>query len=58
MRLLLTFPFFFNAISQKVLSEESLKSLGKMHYATLCVLDMYFHLPFFDIYVHFITHLI
>jgi hypothetical protein len=50
--------FFFNAIGQKVLSEEALKSLEKRHYETLCFLEMYFPPSFFDINIHFITHLI
>jgi hypothetical protein len=50
--------FFFNAIGQKVLSEEALKSLEKRHYETLCFLEMYFPPSFFDINMHFITHLI
>jgi hypothetical protein len=43
---IMNFCFFFNAIGQKVLSEKPLKSLGKRHYETLCVLEMDFHLPF------------
>jgi hypothetical protein len=50
--------FFFNAIGQKVLSEEALKSLEKRHYKTLCFLEMYFLPAFFDISIHFTTHLI
>jgi hypothetical protein len=54
----MNFCFFFNAIDQEVLSEEVLKSLEKCsmkHYASYrCI----FHLPFFDISVHFTTHLI
>jgi hypothetical protein len=50
--------FFFNAIGQKVLSDEALKSLEKMHYETLCFLEMYFPPAFFDINAHFTTHLI
>jgi hypothetical protein len=52
------FCFFFNAIGQKVLSEEALKSLEKMHYETLCFLQMYFPPASSDISVHFTTHLI
>jgi hypothetical protein len=55
---IMNFCFFFNAIGQKVLSEEALKSLEKRHYKTLCFLEMYFSPAFFDISVHFITHLI
>jgi hypothetical protein len=32
----MNFLFFFNAIGQKVLSEEALESLEKRHYETLC----------------------
>jgi hypothetical protein len=42
----MNFYFFFNAIDQKVLSEEALESLEKSHYESLCFLEMYFHLPF------------
>jgi hypothetical protein len=47
--------FFFNAIGQKVLSEEALESLEKRHYETLCFLDMYFPPAVFDINIHFPT---
>jgi hypothetical protein len=43
---IMNFCFFFNAIGQKVLSEESLESLEKRHYEILCFLEMYFYLPF------------
>jgi hypothetical protein len=55
---IMNFCFFFNAIGQKVLSEEALESLEKRHYETLCFLEMYFRPAFFDISVHFTTHLI
>jgi hypothetical protein len=35
---IMNFCFFFNAIGQKVLSEEALESLEKRHYKTLCFL--------------------
>jgi hypothetical protein len=54
----MNFFFFFNAISQKVLSEEALESLEKRHYETLCLIEMYFPPTFFDISVYFTTHLI
>jgi hypothetical protein len=54
----MNFCFFFNTIGQKVLSEEALESLEKWHYETLCFLDMYFPHAFFDISIHFTTHLI
>jgi hypothetical protein len=37
---------------------KKLESLEKGHYETLCILEMYFPHAFFDISVHFITHLI
>jgi hypothetical protein len=49
----MNFCFFFNAIGQKVLSEEDLESLEKRHYESLCFLEMYFPHAFFDISVHF-----
>jgi hypothetical protein len=55
---IMNFCFFFNAIGQKVLSEEALESLKKRHYETLCFLEMYFPPAFFIISVHFIAHLI
>jgi hypothetical protein len=55
---IMNFCFFFNVIGQKVLSEEALESLEKMHYETLCFLEMYFPPAFFDINVHFTTHLV
>jgi hypothetical protein len=39
---IINFCCFFNAIVQKVQSEEALESLEKMHYETLCFLEMYF----------------
>jgi hypothetical protein len=55
---IMNFCFFFNAIGQKVLSEEALESLEKRHYETLCFLEMYFPPTFFDISVYFITNFI
>jgi hypothetical protein len=54
----MNFYFFFNAIGQKVLSEEALESLEKRHYETLCFVELYFPPAFFDINVHFTSHLI
>jgi hypothetical protein len=54
----MNFCFFFNAIDQKVLSEEALESLEKRHYETLCFLEMYFPPAFFNVGVHFTAHLI
>jgi hypothetical protein len=55
---IMNFCFFFNAIGQKVLSEEALESLERRHYETLCFLEKYFPPAFFDINVHFTTHFI
>jgi hypothetical protein len=55
---IMNFFFFFNAIGQKVLSEEALESWEQRHYETLCFLEMYFPPAFFDISIHFKTHLI
>jgi hypothetical protein len=55
---IMNFCFFFNAIGQKVLSEEALESLEKRHYKTLCFLEMYCPPAFFDTSVHFTTHII
>jgi hypothetical protein len=55
---IMNFFFFFNEIGQKVLSEEALESLEKRNYESLCFLEMYFPPTFFDISVHFTTHLI
>jgi hypothetical protein len=44
---IMNFCFFFNAIGQKVLSEEALESLEKRHYTTLCFLEIYFPPAFF-----------
>jgi hypothetical protein len=55
---IMNFFFFFNAIGQKVLSEEALESLEKRHYETLCFLEMYFPPAFFGVSVHFTSHLI
>jgi hypothetical protein len=54
----MNFCFFFNAIDQKVLSEEAIESLKKKHYETLYFLEMYFPPASFDISVHFTAHLI
>jgi hypothetical protein len=55
---IINFYFFFNAIGQKLLSEEALESLKKRHYETLCFLKMYFPPDFFNISVHFTTYFI
>jgi hypothetical protein len=50
---IMNFCFLFNAIGQK-----ALESLEKRHYETLCFLEIYFPPTFFDISIHFTTHLI
>jgi hypothetical protein len=55
---IMNFFFFFNVIGQKVLIEEALRVIEKMHYETLCFLEMYFSHSFFNISVHFTSHLI
>jgi hypothetical protein len=55
---IMNFCFFFNVVGQKVISEEALETLEKRHYETLCFLEMYFPPTFFNISVHFMTHLI
>jgi hypothetical protein len=55
---IMNFFFLFNAIGQKVLNEEALESSEKRHYKTLCFLEMYFPSDFFDISIHFTTHII
>jgi len=54
----MTLCFFFNAISEKVLYEESLNDLEENIYVTMCLLDAYFTPTFFDISVHLIIHLV
>jgi hypothetical protein len=55
---IMKFCFFFNAIDQKVLSEEALESLEKRQYETLCFLEIYFPPAFFNVSVNFTAHLI
>ena len=50
--------FFFNAISQKVIDEQSLDDLEKNMCEMMCLLEAYFLLTFFDISVHLIVHLV
>jgi hypothetical protein len=54
----MNFYFFLYAIVQKVLCKEALESLEKMRYKILCFPKMCFSPLFFDINIHFITHLI
>ena len=50
--------FFFNAISQKVIDEESLDELEKRLFETIVLLEAFFPPSFFDVSVHLIVHLI
>jgi hypothetical protein len=50
--------FFFNAISQKVIDEQSLDDIEKNMCETMCLLEAYFSPTFFDISVHLIVHLV
>ena len=50
--------FFFNAISQKVIDEESLDELEKRLFKTIVLLEAYFPPSFFDPSVHLMAHLI
>ena len=50
--------FFFNAISQKVIDEQSLDDLEKNMCEMMCLLEAYFLLTFFDISGHLIVHLV
>ena len=50
--------FFFNAISQKVLSYDSFEILQRKQYKNLCLIKIYFSPSFFDISVHFTAHIV
>ena len=45
---------FFNAISQKVIDEQSLEDLEKNMNEVMCLTEAYFQLTFFDISIHLI----
>nr|AAN09857.1 putative transposon protein [Oryza sativa Japonica Group]AAP52582.1 transposon protein, putative, CACTA, En/Spm sub-class [Oryza sativa Japonica Group] len=49
---------FFNAIGQKIIDPEDLDGLQADIVSTLCHLEMYFPLAFFDIMVHLTVHLV
>ncbi|XP_052137322.1 uncharacterized protein LOC127755682 [Oryza glaberrima] len=49
---------FFNAIGQKIIDPEDLDGLQADIVNTLCHLEMYFPLAFFDIMVHLTVHLV
>ena len=50
--------FFFNAISQKVLDEQTWDDLEKNMCEMMCLLEAYFSPTFFDISVYHIVHLV
>jgi hypothetical protein len=50
--------FFFNAISHKVIDEDSLDELDKNLFETMVLLEAYFPPSFFDVSVHLIAHMI
>ena len=50
--------FFFNAIEQKVIDDNSLLALERRLQETLCLMEAFFPLTFFDIIVHLIVHLV
>ena len=50
--------FFFNAISQKVIDEQSLEDLEKNMNEVMCLIEAYFPSTFFDISIHLIVHLV
>ena len=54
----MSFCFFFNAISQKVIDPLSLEDLEKNLIKTVCDLEMYFPPTFFDMMVHLSVHLV
>jgi putative effector of murein hydrolase LrgA (UPF0299 family) len=50
--------FFFNAIEQKVIDDESLPALERQLQETLCLMEAFFPPTFFDIMVHLTIHLV
>ena len=50
--------FFFNAIEQKVIDDELLTALDRRLHETLCLMEAFFPLTFFDIMVHLTVHLV
>ncbi|KAM0045571.1 hypothetical protein Hdeb2414_s0009g00305391 [Helianthus debilis subsp. tardiflorus] len=49
---------FFNTIHSKVIDPQSLESLQKEITVTLCEIEMYFPLSFFDVMVHLVIHIV
>ena len=50
--------FFFNAIEQKVIDDKLLTALDRWLHETLCLMEAFFPLTFFDIMVHLTVHLV
>ena len=50
--------FFFNAVCSRIIDPEKLDELQKNIVVTLCQLEMYFSLLFFDIIIHLTVHLV
>ena len=50
--------FFFNAIEQKVVDDESLPALDRWIQETLCLMEAFFPPKFFNIMVHLTVHLV
>jgi len=48
----------FNAISQKVIDEQSLEDLENNMNEVMCLIEAYFPSTFFDISIHLIIHLV
>jgi hypothetical protein len=50
--------YFFNTVSQKVIDHKELDDLGAYMIKTMCMLEMCFPPPFFDMQQHLMTHLV
>jgi hypothetical protein len=50
--------YFFNTVSQKVIGHKELDDLRAYMIETMCMLEMCFHPPFFDMQQHLMIHLV
>ena len=50
--------FFFNVIEQNVIDDNLLTALDRRLHETLCLMEAFFPLTFFDIMVHLTVHLV
>jgi hypothetical protein len=50
--------YFFNTVSQKVIGGKELDNLNAYIIETMCMLEMCFPPPFFDIQEHLMIHLV